>query len=186
VSDLDDTRPFATAEEDGTRSCSGRAAQRDDGKMLATFDVAHAEREPVGMAATTSSMRPLRSRLESALSPTAARPDFLWSFSGKRHVRTLGVEPGRVQVELAPYPGKRQRREQEPRALILHRSDEALDDGDAGGFPDTAVARTDSATLAPGLEAAATELLALVGDDVARRLTLSPNGPFEETLDLGR
>ena len=66
-----------------------------------------------------------------------------------------------------------------------HRAAEALDDGDTGRLADTAAAGTDSTALAPGLETAAPELLALVRDDVARSPAVGPNGPLGETLDLG-
>ena len=73
----------------------------------------------------------LQSRLESLPSSRAAGPHFLWRLSGQRDVRALGVEPGCVKAELAPHPCERQRYEQEPSALVLHRPDKALDNGNA-------------------------------------------------------
>jgi hypothetical protein len=47
-------------------------------------------------------------------------------------------------------------------ALALHRTDESLDDLDAGWLADTAITRTHVTPLAPALDAATPELLALV------------------------
>ena len=166
----------------GSRSSS----QLDDWQMLATFDVAHVEHELVAATAASRSVRPLGSRFESPSSPVATRPDFVRCLSGKPHVRTSGVVPDRIQMKLTTHRCEGHRDQQTSRALLLHRSNESFDDGDAGWLADATITRTNAPPLAPRLETATPELLALVTDDTPGRGTARSNGPCEKALEFYR
>ena len=124
---------------------SGSAAKLDDGQMLPAFDVAH--REPdlvaIGLAATWA-VWPIGSRLQPSSSHLAARVDFARCLPGQSHVRPFRVVPGRIQRKFTPHRCERRWNEKAPRALLLHRSDEPFDDGNARGLTDRSVARSDA------------------------------------------
>ena len=101
-------------------------------------------------------------------------------------MRPQRVVPDFVQTDLAPHRRERQRNENAPSTLLLHRTDEAFDNGDARGFSDTPVAGPDTPTLAPGLEAAAPELCASVADHVLGSAPARLDGTFQKPLDLVR
>ncbi len=166
---------------------SGSSTQFDHGKVPTSFEVAHRETDvvPAGIP-TTSSVWPLRSRFESPPSPRSTCVDFARRLSDESHVRPQRVVPDRVQSDLTPHRLDRQRNQKAPCALLLHRPDETFDNGDARGFTDAPVARTDTSALAPGLEAAAPELRASVGDHVLGCASAHLDGTIKEALDLVR
>ena len=102
---------------------------------------------------TGRASRPSRARLES-------RPPASWELpeialirraSAESRVRPLCVVPGDVVFELARECSLCQGHDrQASRALVLHRRDEPLDDGDATVLADGAEVLLDSATTAPG------------------------------------
>jgi len=70
--------------------------------------------------------------------------------------------------------------EADPRALVLAAQDEPFNERDTPMLADGAEAGCDPLAIAPVLEHAAPELLALVGDDIFRSGTGAMNGAFEE------
>ncbi len=166
---------------------SGGAAQLDDGQMSPALDVTHRESELVSVGTVaTRSVWPMGARLQPSPSCRSVRPDFTRRLPGERRMRSVCVVPDRVQTDFAANRRERRRNEKPPRALLLHRSDESLNDGNARRLTDPSVARSDVSTLAPTLEAAAPELCSLVGDDVSGCGPARPDGTVKESLHLIR
>jgi hypothetical protein len=81
------------------------------------------------------------------------------------------VVPVDVQGKLSTQVSTPIRDEQPTSALALDRSDQALDDCDAAVLADGSEPLTDPATTTPSIKVLVAELLALVGDQVGRRLS---------------
>jgi len=100
-------------------------------------------------------------------------------------VRPLRVVPGDVVIELATERGLRQGHDrQQPRALVLHRLDESLDDGEAAVLPDGAESLLDAATAAPRDERVGGELRTVIGDEVAGPMADLPAESVQEGRHL--
>ncbi len=164
---------------------SGGADQVDDGQMSSALNVAHFKPDLV-TAGTPRPMRPFRSRLEPSPSRRPACIDFARCLPCEAHVGPLRVVPDLVQADLVPHRGERQRNENAPSTLLLHRTDEAFNNGDARGLTDTPIAGPDTSTLAPALEAAAPELCAFVGDHVLGCAPARLDSTLQKSLDLVR
>ena len=135
---------------------SGCATEVDDRQMLPVLDVADRESKPVATrTAATRSVRPFRSRLQPSPSCGSTLVNLMRGFSCERRVRPLRVVPEGVQLDFPAHGRKRGWNEKAPQAFVFHRSDEALDDGDARRLADGPVARPNASSLAPALEAAA-------------------------------
>lgn len=104
---------------------------------------------------------------------------------GESLMRPRFVVPREVDVDLSREKPERHRHQDGSERLVLHRADEALDDGDAGVLPDGAEARADATPLAPST-VVVLKLHALIGDDVARRGTDVSHGAIEQPADLFR
>jgi hypothetical protein len=90
----------------------------------------------------------------------------------------LRVEPARVSVQFPPERLPIQGDGDHPRALLLHGSDAALDDGDAPVHADGTKALLDAAALAPPPKVLAGELRPMVGDEVGGPAAQSLADPF--------
>jgi len=122
------------------------------------------------------SSRPTCARLESRPPTRGKRTEVhLVGCAGTDpRVRSLGVVPGDVLVELATECGARHGHDgQEPRALVFQRTDEPLDHGEAAVLADGAESLLDAATAAPRVEVLRRELRAVVRDEVAGAFTES-------------
>jgi hypothetical protein len=71
------------------------------------------------------------------------------------------VVPARIAKEFLPYRFDGHRNEELPKALLLHRSDESLDDGEAGRLAEKPESDSYSAPLTPPLVRSADELPSL-------------------------
>ena len=91
--------------------------------------------------------------------------------------------PNEVGVELALDPDEREGHDDAPEALVLHRSNEALDDGDAAVLAERAVARADAVSSAPRA-VRALKLHSLIGDDVLGDRSGVPDAAIEESADF--
>jgi hypothetical protein len=96
------------------------------------------------------------------------------------------VEPCEVYGELASHGFQRERNENPSRALVLHRTYESLDHGDAAVLLDGSEARPDAAPLAPVLEGVTPELRSLVRDHVLGHAPDLANRPIEHSLHFER
>jgi len=150
------------------RDSSRSAAKRDDRQMLSIAEIAHGEFEIAAMRQSPAWHS--RPSLESSPRRRPLVERFLWSTPKQVHVRSGAVVPGSVGFEFPAHGTVRVRDEGQPtRALLLHRTDEALDDADTRRLAEVAVTRPNPSSLAPALERLAPELAAAIGDDVARR-----------------
>ena len=139
------------------------ASKRHDGKMLAPAAILDVQLDRDSWSSSHERMRrsarrpsrPPGSRFESRspASRECAEVEFVGRAGAESRVRPLRVEPGDVVVEFTAERGPRQRHDrQQARALVLHRLDEPLDDGEAAVLADGAEALLDSATAAPESE----------------------------------
>ena len=142
---------FAPRREFGAERPLRCASKLDQRQMPALAEMLDDEREvvtPLGPAT-----RHPRPRLESPSRRPPPVEHFLGSPSEQVRVRAGAVVPGGVRSELAPHGPVGHRDERQPsRALLLQRTDEALDDADARRLSEVAVPRPDRAALAPALE----------------------------------
>ena len=99
-------------------------------------------------------------------------------------MRTVALVPRGVQRDLALELGEMVRDEDAPRALVLRRADEALDDHEAPVPADRPEALLDSSPTAPTAKRRRDELLAVVRDEVLGRYPGPPDNVREEHLDL--
>lgn len=141
-------------QRDRSRDCdcrsSGRSTQVDHRKMLPPGDVAHVERDCLARGPASRLVRPACPGFDTTPPSSSSREDFARRPAVQCRVRPMLVVPAGVEAQLAPDRGKRHRSEQQPsEALLLHRSDEPLDNGDAVRLAKEAEAATDSASLTP-------------------------------------
>ncbi len=166
------------------------ASQRHDGEMLTPAAVLDVQLDRDSWSSSHERMqrsarrpsRPPGSRFvsRSPASRECAEVDFVGCARSEARVRPLGVVPGDVVVELAAERVSRQRNDrQQARALVLHRLDEPLDDGEAAVLADGAEALLDAATDAEGPELLRCELNAVIGDQVSGP-TLDPSAHSAE------
>ena len=98
----------------------------------------------------------------------------------ERRVRPMLVKPDfkEPKLPMERFPAKWH--EDDPRAFVLEAQDEPFNERDTPMLADGAEAGCDPLAIAPVLEHAAPELLALVADDIFRSGTGGMNGAFEE------
>lgn len=172
------------------------ASQRDDGQVLPPSIALDAQLQLSAgpstderlLARAHGSSRPSRALFEARLAARGEPPevDLVGRAALQARMRTLGVVPSDVVVELAPEGALRQRHNrQQACALGLQRLDEALDDGEAAVLADGAEALGDAVAAAPRRELAGDELRPVkCATDLSSRKTLDL--AESKLVDLGR
>jgi hypothetical protein len=154
--------------------------------MLPPRNVADVEREPFARGPASPLVRPPRPRFDLSTPSGPSYQDVARRPTVQSRVRPMFVVPIGVPEKLPPHPNEGHRNEQSPEALLLHRSDEKLNDGDAGGFAKEPETATDASPSTPTFVRPAVKLLALVGDDASRRMALFADRWEKKRLYLSR
>ncbi len=131
------------------RVFSGSPTQLDHRQMLSAGDVTDVEREPFAGDTAFRPMRPARSRLDAWQSHSPAGRDLHRRPAVEMRVRSMLVVPDAEVTELSQHRAPGRRHDDQAKALLLHRSNESLDDGDAARFAQVAEYDTDTASPAP-------------------------------------
>ena len=139
-----------------------------------------------GWAGARGPYRPMWTRFVSRPSAGGryASVSLVWRSAAQERVRTKAVVPDDILKRLVLESAMVERHDVSPEAFILHRSDKALDDGDAAMLAYGAETRLDLATATPAFERFAPELHAFVADDVLGLGFVLADRLVEELADL--
>jgi hypothetical protein len=105
------------------------------------------------------------------------------SRASERLMRAVLVVPKDVERELSYHGAERQRHQDFPEALLLHRPHEAFDYGNRAVLADGAEARFDPVRVAPSA-ILGLKLDAVIADDVSRRAPGTHDGVVEQGANL--
>ncbi len=170
-----------------------RSSQFDDRQVRSVRKEADAQFQPRTATAANVSRRPgTRRSTRPPLAWLKSRPmtsghhgavGLLRSCATQRLVRPVAVVPVDVQRQLAAEGVTLVRDQQPTRALVLDRSDQPLDHGDAAVLADCTKALLYTPAAAPSPESFVRELGALVGDQMPRQSERPAQGSSQNGSD---